>query len=199
MALATSLKINFSIRTPGSLDGNHKIMKKTKFIKSAVVLSILALAGVGIITASAATENSSDSLSFKRGRFGDGPRLEKTEKMARPELTEEQKTEMEAHRAEMEARQSAIQAALENGDYQAWLAAAGEDCPLADKITAENFSQFVEAHQLRQRADGIMEGLGLEGRGNGFGLEGLGNGFGFGPGRGHGSKSGCPGNSNLQE
>jgi hypothetical protein len=174
-------------------------MKRKGIIKSIAALSVLALAGVGIITASAATENSSDSLSFKRGRFGDGPRLEKTEKMARPELTEEQKTEMEARRTEMETRQNAIQAALDNNDYQAWLAAVGDDCPLAEKITAENFSQFVEAHKLRQQADSITKGLGLEGSGNGFGLKSQGKGFGFGAGRGRGPKEGCQANSNLQE
>ena len=41
----------------------------------------------------------------------------------------------------------AARAAVEAGDYEAWKAAIG-DSPMAEKITAENFSKMVEAHKL---------------------------------------------------
>ena len=48
-----------------------------------------------------------------------------------------------------------MQAALESGDYAAWLEAVGKDSPLAEKITAENFAKFAEMHQAME--DGNTE------------------------------------------
>src|SRR3989338_11147004 len=46
-----------------------------------------------------------------------------------------------------------MQAALESGDYAAWLEAVGKDSPLAEKITAENFAKFAEMHQAMEDGD----------------------------------------------
>ncbi len=46
------------------------------------------------------------------------------------------------------AKQAAIQAALTAGDYSAWVKAIGANNPLAKKITADNFSQYVQYKQL---------------------------------------------------
>jgi hypothetical protein len=59
----------------------------------------------------------------------------------------------------------AIKAAIEAGDFNAWLEAVG-DSPLAEIITAENFDQFIQMHNLRQAGDieaaqAIAEELGL--------------------------------------
>lgn len=58
-------------------------------------------------------------------------------------------------------RREAVLAALEAGDYSAWLEVVGEDCPLTDKITEDNFFKLVEAHNLMQEAREIMEELGI--------------------------------------
>lgn len=77
-------------------------------------------------------------------------------------------------------------AALEGGDYEAFVEAIAGS-PLADVITSEaDFEKFVEAHELRQDGDfesaqEIMDELGVEGRG--FGMN---RGNGMGGERGHG-------------
>ncbi len=71
----------------------------------------------------------------------------------------------ERHRMDPETRQAWKQA-LENNDYEAWLAIAG-DKPITEKINEENFSQFVEAFNLKEAGDfegakAIFDELGLE-------------------------------------
>jgi len=56
---------------------------------------------------------------------------------------------------------------MESGDYEAWLELMG-DSPMADKVTQENFDQFVAMHQAMQDGDfetakQIREELGLPG------------------------------------
>jgi len=67
-------------------------------------------------------------------------------------------------------------AAIEAGDYDAFIAAIG-DKPFAKDITAENFDRMIEAHDLRQSGDeegaeAMMDELGIEhsdcGDGHGF-------------------------------
>ena len=76
---------------------------------------------------------------------------------------------MKEHKAEM---RSAIDEAVENDDYDAFLEAIGGS-PLADIITSEDdFDLFVEAHELRVEGDWkaareIMEELGFEGKKHG--------------------------------
>lgn len=85
-------------------------------------------------------------------------------------------------RAGMETKMTAINAALEAGDYNAWVAAVGADCPMLEKINATNFNRYVEAHNLRQQEQEIMIELGLS-RGEGTHM-GTGRGVGKGMGRG---------------
>jgi hypothetical protein len=94
----------------------------------------------------------------------------------------------EAKMAEQKTKMDAVTAALEansgSGDYNAWAIAEkamNANSPLLTKITADNFSQYVQAHNLQKQADDIMTKLGIN-RGsdmNGFehGMRG-----GFGPG-----------------
>ena len=71
---------------------------------------------------------------------------------------------MKAHRDEM---RSAIDTAVANNDYEAFLTAIA-DSPLADIITSEeDFKLFSEAHELKEAGDregahAIMEELGFE-------------------------------------
>ncbi len=104
------------------------------------------------------------------------------------DLTEEQKADIIAKKEEWlaskeewlanrEADHEKIQAAMEEG-YEAWVAAVkevrGEDCPMLEQITADNFDRFAEAHEHMQAAHAIFEELGIE---RGFGKKGM-HGFG---------------------
>jgi hypothetical protein len=74
-----------------------------------------------------------------------------------------------------DAQRTAIEKAIANKDYTAWKTAMGENNPMTQKITADNFAKFAEAHTLMQagkfaEAQKIMQELGLsfgQGRGNG--------------------------------
>lgn len=47
----------------------------------------------------------------------------------------------------------AIQTALENNDFEAWVAAHPADCPMAESLTEENFSRMLEVHSLMEAGD----------------------------------------------
>ncbi|MFH1432900.1 MAG: hypothetical protein ABIG84_06820 [archaeon] len=85
--------------------------------------------------------------------------------------------QMSEKRALMEENRAAVQAAIESGDYEAWLLAI-EGNPGAEKlkevITQDNFATFVELHQAIEDKDfktakAISEELGIDGPNNGFG------------------------------
>ncbi|MFA5184592.1 MAG: hypothetical protein WC456_03665 [Patescibacteria group bacterium] len=138
---------------------------KKKYLLGLGILSFLALAA-GATTVLAA--DSSTGATFGRGK-NNAPR--------ECNLTEAQKTEMEAKRA-------AIDTALKNGDYTAWAAAVKAihaDSPILEKISASNFSQYAEAYKLRVQADSIMKNLGLSRPGDGLMMGAY-----LGQGRGHG-------------
>ena len=93
---------------------------------------------------------------------------------------EEIRDAMKAHRDEMK---TALDAAIDSGDYAAWSALMadtprGED--LLDKITEDNFPKYAEARIKMREAKAIMDELGLShGPGQGKGPRG-----GFGQGNG---------------
>ncbi|OGF25403.1 hypothetical protein A2331_01145 [Candidatus Falkowbacteria bacterium RIFOXYB2_FULL_34_18] len=65
-------------------------------------------------------------------------------------------------------KREAVQAALSADDYNAWLTAVGENCPILDKIdTAEKFARYAEAYKLMEQGREIMEELGINGPGFG--------------------------------
>jgi hypothetical protein len=90
------------------------------------------------------------------------------------ETMQEVKAAMKAHHAE---KKEAVQAALQNGDYDAFLEAV-EGSPLSNTVdTPEEFALFTEAHDLREAGDKqaareIMEELGFEGKMHGHGMKG---------------------------
>lgn len=151
-----------------------------KIKKSQLALGLTTLAIVGAVGLSSSALAASDT----NNAFG--LRKNRAEK---PALTEEQKTEREARRSEMEAKLSAVNTALEAGDYNAWVAAVGADCPMLEKINVTNFNRYVEVYKLRQQEQKIMEELGLKGDnihpGIGMG-NGVGKGLGLGKGMGRG-------------
>ncbi|MDD4900834.1 MAG: hypothetical protein PHS62_01820 [Patescibacteria group bacterium] len=95
----------------------------------------------------------------------------------------------EAKMAEQQTKAAAVKTALKNGDYNAWVAAVkalDASAPILDKVNANNFSRYVQANNLRQQADTILQELGVNGpaaiggRGPGHGPNGD---RGFGGGR----------------
>lgn len=154
-------------------------MEKTKFIKGIVALSVLAVLGGGIIAANAASNH---RLFGPKNQATAGPAGQKVKLTAEQKV--EMKTKMEERQKEMQAKWTAIQTAMNNSDYQAWLTAVGSDNPMVKKITVDNFSKLVEAYKLRQQANKIMEDLGLgKGDFDGCGM-GMRMGMGVG-GQGH--------------
>jgi len=152
-------------------------MKKSYFYIASFAL--LGLVGLAALPVYADTATSAVAGGMKRaGHF-----------FNKENMTEEQKVElekkMEERQAEASARQTKIDSAIAAGDYDAWVAAAGTDCPLAEKITKDNFPKFVEAYNLMKQAREKMAELGIE-QGEGFmsgGFMGMKQGFGAG-GRG---------------
>jgi len=74
---------------------------------------------------------------------------------------------------EMKAVHEQINAAIQNNDYETWkslVAGMPNAAKMSEKITADNFSKFAEAHQLMNEAHAkmeeariIMNELGMEG------------------------------------
>ena len=172
---------------------NNLTPKKNKKIKK--VLPGLALA-IFIPLISMAASNTidktitSDSTGSEAISSTDNGRPEKGDKKDFTNLTDKEKATMEAERearqAEMEAKNTAIKTAIEASDYDAWVEAIGSDNQITQKITADNFSSYVEAYNLQEQAKTILSDLGLEGNmGMGFGGDMDHGDRGFGPGDSH--------------
>lgn len=153
-------------------------MKLNNLTKGVIAFSVLSILASGVLVASAASDTaaSNTAATGKNGR-GHGPAKEE---MVKPEdMTAEQKAAMETKKAAMEAKFAAVKTALAASDYDAWVTAekaVNENSPVLTKITADNFSKYVEANNLRAQAEAIMEDLGITGMGMGH--------DGFGPGHG---------------
>lgn len=100
--------------------------------------------------------------------FKKGVPLTQEQKDALKQKSEIMKKQHEANMAKMQAAEKAI----EVGDYNAWLAAVGKDCPMAKKINKDNFPKLVEIHNLEKQIQEKRKELGIE-KGN-FGEFGYG-------------------------
>jgi len=145
--------------------GSQQNMKKSNLIISgaAALVALVAVTGLAMSSYAADTDTSASANANQRGLFGRN-------------LTDEQKTDMQAERdamrAERDAEMQTVRDAIEAGDYNAWKSAMDEDAPILEKINEGNFSKLVEMHNLRQQADDIAAELGIvkgEMRGEGFG------------------------------
>lgn len=115
----------------------------------------------------AAQNNAPENTNLRQGNMLDGRGQGKMMKgYGQNRMTDEERATFEEER---EVRRQAVEAAVNANDYEAWVKAAGDDCPMADKVNKDNFSKFAEAHRLRQAADKIMTELGIEKMGRGFG------------------------------
>jgi len=155
-------------------------MKLSKLTKGVVAFSVLSMLASGALVASAATTEAGSTTAAAGNSYGRQFNQDRGAKFAT--LTDAQKAEMEANRTAMETKFAAVKTALSAGDYNAWVTAQtaiNEDCPLLTKITVDNFSQYVQAYNLRTQADTIMQDLGVDGPGLGdfgFGMMGAGHG-----------------------
>ena len=153
-------------------------------MKTVIALSALALIGGGIIASQAASDASFEA---KNGKFmrAENQIGSRGEARGFVNLSEEEKLELEAQRAgrqaEMQADFEIVEAAILANDYNAWKDAIGENNPFAEKVTADNFSEFIEAHNLMNEAHNLMnearevlKGIGIK--------DGLTMGFGRGQG-----------------
>lgn len=142
-------------------------MKNKKILFSGLAVSAAVASIIGLAQISQAAETESATSSFSRGR-GQGRIMSQNEnsQFVRSQITEEEKLAFEERRVGQEKRQEAIKAAISTNDYNAFKTAIDSDCKAFEKVTADNFAQFVKAHQLREEADKIFEDLGIEkGRG----------------------------------
>ncbi len=157
---------------------------KRKNILAASALSLASIALAAGFAFSAYAQDAETSNTENRVR---GQRFQ-----IKTEMTAEQQADFEAKRVErekeMETKRAAMQTAINSGNYDTWVSAVktqmGEDAPILEKVTADNFSQFVEAHKLMVQAQekfkaiGLDEGMGMNmghGQGRGFGLGNHGN------------------------
>lgn len=158
-------------------------MKLNNLTKGAITFSVLSILASGVLIASAASDNATTGTAGIANRTHVRG-LGKEAGINSENMTDAQKAEMEAKKTEMDAKRSAVEAAITASDYNVWVTAEkaiNENCPLLAKITADNFSKYVEANNLRKQADAIMKDLGV----NGIGMGGFGQGMGdFGHGRG---------------
>ncbi|MBI4778905.1 hypothetical protein HY797_00440 [Candidatus Falkowbacteria bacterium] len=139
-------------------------MKKSYIISGVAALVIFAAAASAVSIASAAGNANENFSGFWKNRGQNSNNLTVEEKTAR--------------QAEMQTRITAVKAALDAGDYNAWVKAVGENAPILKQINANNFNRFVEAHKLQEQANGIRQELGVS-RGGCLG-EGGGGMHGFG-------------------
>lgn len=141
-----------------------------------IVITGLALLTLGIISSPMYVEAAGNAIKSKMNGNG-----EKTEQRFKnhPEKASTTPEQFQEMRAEHQAKADEISQALKDGDYDAWLALVGVDSPMAEKITADNFSKVSEAYNLMEQARALLKDAGVEG--NGFGM---GMGMGFGMGRG---------------
>lgn len=129
---------------------NNKNMKKSNLIITSAAALVALVAVTGIAASSfAATGNIEEARPFL-GKFIPG--MGRGEGIARDE----------DFRTEMEAKREAVESAIEANDYNAWVAAVGDNSPVLEKINQDNFGKFVEAHNLINQARDAMKELGLE-------------------------------------
>ncbi len=96
----------------------------------------------------------------------------------RAELSPEIQAKKEAYMAEKKSQYEEIKNIMENGTYEEWKALIESKPRITDYITADNFSQYQEAHKLKQAGDyegaqKIMEELGIEGIEGKMGMMGM--------------------------
>lgn len=155
-------------------------MKIKKSQLSLGLIALIAISSIGMASATLAAGKSNTTgnktASSTAEHLGRGNGNGNGRGLEMKNLTEAERT---AKQAEMTAKRTAEEAALKANDYNAWVKAVGTNAPILEKITATNFSRYVELYKLREQEKTIMTELGLEGNGHGMGM-GRGMGLGLG-------------------
>ncbi len=156
-------------------------MKRTNIAYSLAVLTVIA--GIGLASATFASTGNATGQKI-RTMFTNQANGNKG--VGHAAISQADK---DARIATMTVKRTAVKAALDANDYNAWVIAVGPNSPLLTKINATNFSKLVDAYKLEVQADviktqakTILTELGInqgEGRGEGMGM-GLGLGLGMG-------------------
>ena len=123
-------------------------MWSKKTIIGLIVLTLILAAGVGSVYAyqdKFSAERQAIKAAIKAGDY-------ETAKKIFKELDIKPKFHKKGHYFNPK-KHKAVMAALDVGDYSAWVAAVGEDSPIAQKINEGNFSQLMEVHKLKQAGD----------------------------------------------
>lgn len=85
-------------------------------------------------------------------------------------LTAEQKAareaKIEARQEERSDRRAAIETAIANNNYNAWVIAVGANSHLAASISAPEFPRYVQAYNLEKQAQQILVDIGLKNEGS---------------------------------
>jgi hypothetical protein len=147
-------------------------MKKSKIALSVGFLAIMALVG-GAFASMGANSTSAVSAAVEGESTVAAPAQNFGRQFAGRMSDEDRQVRFQ----EMEEKHDAVMAALEKRDYQAWLDAAGTDCPMAEKVTEENFDKFAEAHGYIEQGRNMLSEMGIErgggmGKGKGKGMHG---------------------------
>ena len=144
-------------------------MKKSSIVISSAAALVAIIAVSGLAFSSFAANSDTAGSAINKPFFARG---------ISDETREQFQADREAFRAEREARHEAVEAVLDAGDYNAWVEVVGEDAPILEKINANNFSRFMEAHKYMEQGRSIMEELGIEK--GGFRMHGMGGFHGHG-------------------
>jgi len=135
-----------------------------KIKKSQLALGMAALVAVSTIGFSSATLAAGKTHNIKNVKNSIATSTPSHLERGNHTLTAAQKTAMAAKKA-------AIDAALTANDYNAWVTAVGPNAPILKKITATNFSSYVQLYNLRVQEQALATQLGLTGA-NGSGMGG---------------------------
>ena len=124
-----------------------------------------AAAGIVPLYASAAASRTADKANNAVGKI--------SWSRGSQSLTADQKAALQAkmadRQAQMAAKKQAVDQAIANNDYSAWVKAVGATSALAKKITQDKFPQYVQLYNLEQQVAAQAKALGL-GQGDwGFG------------------------------
>lgn len=122
-------------------------------MKSSTKLSLLAL---GILIPTTSIPLFVKAADSNSGAYKNQPQTRKAK------IMKGQKSLTESERL---ARHEAIEKAINNNDYNAWLNAVGSDSQLAKNVTQEEFPVFIEAHKLMLQAQEKLKTIGLDGMG----------------------------------
>lgn len=125
---------------------------------SVAVVVLMAATGMAMTTLAAedvASSATSTTVQRHRPMFGFGKNLTDAQR-------QEMQVKRDARKTERETSRLAIQAALDLGDYDAWVKVVPKDSPILTKVNKDNFPKLVEAHKLMKQSGDIMKELGIE-------------------------------------